>query len=144
MLRRNYTRDKKRVLLAAIHPQSAVIKAVLEDVAETVEKDLKQEGLEEEIKKNYDAVICSFWQKVTGNMIQSTPTTLKDIVTLSVGFDHIDIDTAKKRKIIVINAAKGDICASTYSVAEHVFAFLFALVRKNRFSLVFLYELDVF
>lgn len=120
-----------RILLAVPYPRSATLKQVLQDAAKVDEKHLNQEGLEKEMKKDYDAVICSFWQKITRDMILSSPPTLKAIATLSVGFDHIDVDAAKERGIEVINAARGDICASAYSVAEHAFGLLLDLVRKN-------------
>ncbi len=51
---------------------------------------------------------------------------LKLIVTMSTGFDHIDLDEAKKRKVPVCNVP-------TYgenTVAEHAMALLLALSRK--------------
>lgn len=62
---------------------------------------------------------------ITKQLLEAFPH-LKLIVTRSTGFDHIDIDAAKKRNIIVCNAP---VYASA-SVAEHTFALILALSRK--------------
>lgn len=63
--------------------------------------------------------------KVDGAVFAKLPH-LKLVVTMSTGFDHIDLATAKKRKIPVCNVP-------TYgenTVAEHAMSLLLALSRK--------------
>jgi len=63
--------------------------------------------------------------RVTRKIIDSVPG-LKMIATRSTGFDHIDIEHAKKKGIIVSNVPK----YGAWPVAEHVFALLLAGLRK--------------
>ena len=51
---------------------------------------------------------------------------LKLICTMSTGYDHIDLEECKKRKIIVCNVPK----YAENTVAEHTFALILALSRK--------------
>lgn len=71
-------------------------------------------------------VLCTFVEsKIDSKIIEKLPK-LKVIVTMSTGFDHIDIETCKKLKIKVLNIP-------TYgenTVAEHAFALVLALSRK--------------
>ena len=65
-------------------------------------------------------------QKVDKDLLSKMPQ-LKMIVTRSTGFDHIDIEACKARNIIVTNVPE----YGTQTVAEHTFALLLALSRKN-------------
>jgi len=123
---------KYKILIAVPYPHTEKLKQLLSDIAEVVEKPLKQNELEEEIKKDdYDALICwEFSQRITKDMILSAGKKLKIIATISVGYDHIDAKTAEERGIKVINAGAQELCASTYAVAEFVFLLLLTLVRK--------------
>ena len=51
---------------------------------------------------------------------------LKLIVTMSTGYDHIDLEYCKRRNIAVCNVPK----YGSASVAEHTFALILALVRN--------------
>lgn len=71
-------------------------------------------------------ILCVFVDsKVDAALIKSMPK-LKLIVTLSMGFDHIDLAVAKKRKITVCNIPS----YGENTVAEHAMALLLALSRK--------------
>ena len=79
------------------------------------------------ILKIKDSKIISIFiqTKLTKGLIEKMPR-LKFIITRSMGFDHIDLKEAKKRKIIVSNIP-------TYgenTVAEHTFALILALSRN--------------
>ncbi|MCS7138800.1 MAG: NAD(P)-binding domain-containing protein [Crenarchaeota archaeon] len=65
------------------------------------------------------------FSKVSIKVIESLPN-LKLIVTRSSGFDHIDIEAASKRGILVSNIPG----YGSLPVAEHVFALLLAVLRK--------------
>ncbi len=125
-----------RVLISVPYPRTELLKKILEEIAEIDERPLNQKELAEEMKKgNYDALICwEFSQRITREMLLSANPKLKVIATISVGYDHIDVKTAEEKGIKVINAGVGDICASTYSVAEFVFWLLLTLIRKSHYA----------
>lgn len=65
------------------------------------------------------------YSQVTAEVIQALPK-LKLIVTRSTGFDHIDIEAAEKRNILVSNVPS----YGENTVAEHTFALILALSRN--------------
>lgn len=71
-------------------------------------------------------ILCVFvGSKVDKKVLDMLPR-LKFIATMSTGFDHIDLDECKKRKILVSNVP-------TYgenTVAEHAFALLLNISRR--------------
>ena len=70
--------------------------------------------------------ICVFiYSQLTSDMLGKFPE-LKLIATRSTGFDHIDIDFCKKRKIYVANVP----FYGENTVAEHTFALILALSRN--------------
>ena len=122
---------KFRILLAVSDSASHILKEVLGDKFEVVEKDIREkEQLAEEMKKDYDAIIVNTYIPVTGDMIRAMSSKIKAIATLSVGFDHIDVDAAKERGVKMLNEAVDGICGSAYAVAEHGFAILLDVVRS--------------
>jgi D-lactate dehydrogenase len=70
--------------------------------------------------------ICVFiYSHLTSDILKKLPE-LKVIATRSTGFDHIDIDFCKKRKISVVNVP----FYGENTVAEHTFALILALSRN--------------
>jgi D-lactate dehydrogenase len=70
--------------------------------------------------------ICVFiYSHLTADILKEFPE-LKLIATRSTGFDHIDIDVCKKRKIHVVNVP----FYGENTVAEHTFALILALSRN--------------
>lgn len=66
--------------------------------------ELKSSELIEEINKiKPDALIVTLNQKFDDQLINNLPSNVKIIATTSVGFNHIDIEAATKRKIQVTN-----------------------------------------
>lgn len=63
--------------------------------------------------------------KLDNKMLDAMPN-LKLIVTLSVGFDHIDLEYAKKKKITVCNIPN----YGENTVAEHALALLLSIARE--------------
>lgn len=96
----------------------------------------KQAGFEVEVKtdhtkeeliakiKNYDALIVRSQTKVTGDIIQAADN-LKVIGRAGVGVDNVDVETATKKGIIVLNAPDGN----TISTTELTIAMLLSLAR---------------
>jgi D-lactate dehydrogenase len=72
-----------------------------------------------------DAIGIFIYSKIDGKILDKLPK-LKLIVTMSTGFDHIDLEECKRRGITVCNVP-------TYAdetVAEHTFAIILAIARK--------------
>ena len=75
--------------------------------------------------KDVDALAVFIYSKIDKAILDKLPR-LKLITTMSTGFDHIDLEECKKRKITVCNVP-------TYgenTVAEHTFALILAISRK--------------
>jgi D-lactate dehydrogenase len=75
--------------------------------------------------KDLDALTVFVHSEINKNVLNKLPK-LKLISTMSTGFDHIDLEECKRRKIAVCNVP-------TYgenTVAEHTFALILALSRK--------------
>ena len=82
------------------------------------------ENLASEIK-DIDALGVFIYSKVDQNVISKAPN-LKLIVTLSTGFDHIDLNECRKKGIVVCNVPH----YGENTVAEHTFALILNLTRK--------------
>ena len=75
--------------------------------------------------KDIDALTVFVHSEVNKQVLDKLPK-LKVIITMSTGYDHIDLEECRKRKIPVCNVP-------TYgenTVAEHTFALILALSRK--------------
>lgn len=75
--------------------------------------------------KDYDALIIRSGTKVTKEVLHAG-TRLRVVGRAGVGLDNIDIETASKRGIIVMNTPGGN----TISTAEHTFSMLLSLSRN--------------
>jgi len=99
--------------------------SILEKEAEVVKSSgILAEDLKKELK-DYDAVIIRSRTKMTRELIESG-TRLKVIGRTGVGVDNIDLDAAKEKGIVVVNAPS----ATTESVAELTLGLIFALARE--------------
>jgi D-3-phosphoglycerate dehydrogenase len=95
------------------------------------EVDCKYKLSPEELKKeisNYDAIIIRSGTRLTKEIIENS--NLKIIGRAGVGLDNVDIDTATKKGIIVMNAPGGN----TISTCEHTFALMLAVARNIPFA----------
>ena len=72
-----------------------------------------------------EALIVFISSKITRKMIDAMPS-LRFIVTMSTGFDHIDMTACAERSITVMNVPS----YGANTVAEHAFTLLLALARK--------------
>ncbi len=90
-------------------------------------KFYKEELGPEHIKeiKSFDAVSVFIYSELNKKILQQLPK-LKLIATRSTGFDHIDLTTAKKKKITVCNVP----FYGENTVAEHTFALILSLSRN--------------
>ncbi|MGV8172300.1 MAG: hydroxyacid dehydrogenase [Candidatus Woesearchaeota archaeon] len=75
--------------------------------------------------KDVQVIGIFIYSKITSEILDKLPK-LKIIVTLSTGYDHINLDECKKRNISVCNVP----FYGENTVAEHTFALILALSRK--------------
>ena len=93
-----------------------------------IEVDVKTKLAEDELVKcigDYDALLVRSGTKVTQKIIEGAKN-LKVVGRAGVGVDNVDIPSASKRGIIVMNTPGGN----TISTAEHTMAMILALVRN--------------
>jgi len=94
--------------------------------------DVKTGLSEEEIIKiipEYDGMVVRSATKVTKNII-SAAKKLKVIGRAGAGVDNIDVPTAKKNNMIVMNTPGGN----SNATAEHAFALIMSALRKIPFA----------
>lgn len=81
---------------------------------------------EQVVERSIDAdILLVNKTKITANELQQLPQ-LKYIGVLATGFNHIDIEAAHKQNVVVSNIPS----YSTYSVAQMVFASIFAISNR--------------
>ena len=111
-----------KVLIADSIAESAVT-SLQKDFEVTVEHLSPDELLKKIVQ--FDAVIVRSATKITKEVIEAG-SKLKVIGRAGVGVDNIDVSTASKSGIYVVNSPR----ASSISVAEMAIAFMLALSRK--------------
>nr|KMM65268.1 D-3-phosphoglycerate dehydrogenase [Coccidioides posadasii RMSCC 3488] len=77
------------------------------------------------IISDYDALVVRSETKVTDEVLQ-TAKNLKVVARAGVGVDNVDVDTATKLGIVVVNSPAGNVGAA----AEHTIALMLATARK--------------
>ncbi len=85
-----------------------------------------EDELLKELHHLQPSVLISEYLPINGQVMDASPN-LKGIVVSGAGFDHIDVQAASERGIYVANT-RG---SNAESVAEHVFALILLLSRKN-------------
>jgi D-3-phosphoglycerate dehydrogenase / 2-oxoglutarate reductase len=90
----------------------------------SVQTNLKESKLLELIPE-FSALVVRSETKVTANVLTAA-TKLRVVGRAGVGVDNVDVDTATRRGIIVLNAPGGN----TVSTAEHAFSLLLCVARK--------------
>ena len=112
-----------KVLIAdPIHEDG--LRAIQEFAEVEVSTGLTEDELVQKVK-DYDALVVRSATKVTRRVIESGAN-LKVIARAGVGLDNIDVEAAKKRGIVVLNAPE----APAIAVAELVFALMLAFARR--------------
>lgn len=74
-----------------------------------------------------EAIAVFVWTKVTREIMDALPN-LRLVLTMSTGFDHIDLDACREQGITVCNVPH----YGENTVAEHTFALILALSRRLR------------
>lgn len=75
--------------------------------------------------KGFDAIAVFIYSEINKKILDKLPK-LKLLTTMSTGFDHVDLEECKKRRIVICNVP-------TYgenTVAEHTFALILLITRK--------------
>ncbi len=110
---------------------------ISDNLAPVGEKILKEAGLEVDIKtglapdelkkiiSEYDGLVIRSATKVTADIIEAADK-LKVVGRAGIGLDNVDVPTASKKGIIVMNAPDGN--ATT--AAEHALSMMMSLSRK--------------
>ncbi|PIR93598.1 D-glycerate dehydrogenase [Candidatus Falkowbacteria bacterium CG10_big_fil_rev_8_21_14_0_10_39_11] len=88
---------------------------------------IKKRELVRELKKGYDALFCLLTDKIDGKIMDVGLPRLKVIANYAVGFDNIDLNAAKERKLIITNTPSDQV---NESVAEHVISLMFTLAHR--------------
>lgn len=76
--------------------------------------------------KGADALLCLLTDKLDKSLIESLGEDLKIIANYAVGYDNIDVITARERDIVVTNTPG----VLTESVAEHTFTLMLSIGRR--------------
>jgi len=76
--------------------------------------------------KKYDAVLCLLTDKIDGDVFESAGSQCKIFANFAVGFDNIDLATAKEKGILITNTPG----VLTETVAEHTFALVLAIAHR--------------
>src|ERR1700681_3866912 len=88
-----------------------------------------QTGLSEsqlvDLVPQFGALVVRSQTKVTANVLNAG-TKLRVVGRAGVGVDNVDVETATRRGVIVLNAPGGN----TVSTAEHAFSLLLSVARK--------------
>ncbi len=117
--------DTRRVLVADPIAERGI--ELLKE-AEGIEVDVKL-GLSEAeliaLAPNYEGIIVRSGVKITGPIIEAGSGVLRAIGRAGVGVDNIDIPTATKHGVVVMNTPAGN----TISTAEHAFTLMMSLAR---------------
>src|ERR1051326_7008177 len=74
---------------------------------------------------DFSALIVRSETKVTSNILNAA-TRLRVVGRAGVGVDNVDVETATRRGIVVLNAPGGN----TISTAEHAFSLLLSVARR--------------
>lgn len=96
--------DKPRLLITRKLPDAVEARAV-RDYDATLNPDDMQYSTEDLIRlgDGMDAVLTCSSEKFTADVIPRLPTSLKMVATYSVGYDHIDLEAARTRGLVVTN-----------------------------------------
>ena len=96
-------------------------------ISKNNEEKISNEDFEKILKQNedLDAVLCTLTDKITPEVLKMTPN-LKIVSTMSVGYDHIDIEACKNSNVIVGNTP--DVLTDT--TADIAVALLLATSRR--------------
>ncbi|MBT4463708.1 MAG: D-glycerate dehydrogenase [Rhodospirillaceae bacterium] len=96
--------EKNKILITRNLPDDVIARACADYDAETNTDD-EPYGDDQMIGlcQGKDALLCTITNDVGADVIARLPDSIRAIATFSVGFEHIDLDAAKERNIVVTN-----------------------------------------
>ena len=100
----------------------------LDILAQVAQVDVKTKLSPDELVQlipNYDALMIRSGTKVTSDVIEAA-SQLKIIGRAGVGVDNVDVTSATRRGIVVVNSPEGN----TIAAAEHALAMMLSLSRN--------------
>lgn len=106
-------------------PGPSILKKYLEVKMNPGVDVLDREDLFENVR-NVGALICMLGDKIDSNVMDAAGPNLRVISCYSVGYDHVDVKEAEKRKIIVTNTP--NVLANT--TADLVFSLILTAARN--------------
>lgn len=116
-------KNSKNIFFLEVDPEDKLLISKKIPEAKIIFKTLSEKEIIKQCKEA--EVLCIFiYSRITRKVIESLPN-LKLIITRSVGYDHIDLKTAKEKNIIVCNIPD----YGSHVIAEHVFALLLSGLR---------------
>src|SRR5512133_14500 len=117
---------KPKVFVADSISQRGIEALVRDDAVEaTVQTGLSETQLAEAIP-DFAGLIVRSQTKVTAKILNAAKK-LRAVGRAGVGVDNVDVETATRRGVVVLNAPG----ANTISTAEHTFSLLLSLARKT-------------
>ena len=114
-----------KVLIADSISQRGVDELSRDNALEVSAKTGLSEADLVKIIPDFSAIVVRSQTKVT-RAILNAATRLRVVGRAGVGVDNVDVDTATRRGVIVMNAPGGN----TISTAEHAFSLLLCVARK--------------
>jgi D-3-phosphoglycerate dehydrogenase / 2-oxoglutarate reductase len=114
-----------KVLIADAISQRGVDELSRDDAIEAAVKTGLSEKELVDLIADFSALVVRSQTKVTANILNAG-TKLRVVGRAGVGVDNVDVETATRRGIIVLNAPGGN----TVSTAEHAFSLLLSAARK--------------
>jgi len=114
-----------KVLIADSISQRGVDELSRDNALEVSAKTGLSEADLVKIIPDFSAIVVRSQTKVTGAILNAA-TRLRVVGRAGVGVDNVDVDTATRRGVIVMNAPGGN----TISTAEHAFSLLLCVARK--------------
>ncbi|HER25629.1 MAG TPA: D-glycerate dehydrogenase [Rhodospirillales bacterium] len=109
--------EQKKILITRRVPE-AVTKRALESYRATINGDDNAYGNDELLARcaGMDGLLCTITNQINRDLIMALPGSVRVIATFSVGFEHIDLDAANERGIMVTNTP-GVLTAATADIA---------------------------
>ena len=96
--------DQKKVLITRKLPDAVIDRARV-TYQVTLNNDDTPYGVDQmiELAQEMDAVLCTLTNDMSRGVIERLPDSICAIATFSVGYEHIDLEAAKERGIVVTN-----------------------------------------
>ena len=96
--------SKKKILITRRLPNAVTNRAQMTYEA-TLNNDDVPYGADQmiDLSQDKDAVLCTLTNDMSRGVIERLPDSIGAIATFSVGFEHIDLEAAKEREIVVTN-----------------------------------------